>query len=477
MSLKNATMTGVFWNSLSQYSVQISKIALTMILARILIPSQFGLIAMITVFSGFSKIIIDFGFGKAIVQADNPSDDDLSSIFWLNIIIGIVLAVLLSLSSPLIADFFGESILIPLTCFIALTYIFDSANVVQNALFVREMDFKKLGIPKVISVIIGGIVAILLALKGFGVWALAVQIVLTALLNLLFIWIISSWRPTLFYSFNNIKNYLYFSFSLFLNSSLDYVAKNIDNFIIGKNFGQTQLGLYSKSYSFISLPSSNISKILTNVLFPSFSKIKNDKKKVGLYYINIVKTVCIASFPLMLLIFFYSEEFVHIVLGEKWKGAIPFVQIFCFSGIIASINTLLGSIITSQGRTDLILKEAYLKRPLLIIFILIGSLFSVLAVAIGKLLADLLNLFVTFYQIKSAIEIGVKKQLISLSKIVMANIIFLSYLYITDIILLPTELLKLSVIVSGSILYLIAIYFFEKPLVKEILNTLRFKFE
>lgn len=471
MSLRKSTLKGLYWNSISQYGSQIIGIVITMVLARLITPSQFGIIAMITVFSNFSGILIDFGFKSSIIQKKDVTTNDLSSIFWLNLIVGLFLSIIFFISAPLIANIYNEPQLVPLIKFISISFTITAISLVPTALFLKSMDFKSLAIRNLLAAAISGGTGIVLAYIGFGEWALAIQLVLQGFLSTILIWTLTDWRPSFILKWSSILRYTKLSSALFINSSITYFSSNIDNFLIGKMYNQKSLGIYSKSYAIIKLPTTNISKVLSAVFLPSFSKIQDDPAKIKKYYVKIIKIVISISFPLMIMVYFYAKEFVLIVFGDQWIEAVPFIKIFSISGMIASINSLLGSVIISRGRTDLIFKEIYLKRPSVIIGILVGAYISVFAIAIGKLLADIFNLFVTFFQIKDSIGLSIMGQLRSMLYISFSNMIL-----IFTIILIKPEFhqINMPTIISLTIpliIYGIVLYLGEKKLIQEVIKT------
>lgn len=473
MSLKQQAFQGLIWNSMGQYSSQFVRIVITMILARLITPAQFGLVAMITVVSGFSLVLIDFGFRQAIIQNKEVKEIDLHSIFWTNTIIGACITLALIIAAPLFATFYNEPQLLPLTQIVAFTYVISALQIVPSALLAKELDFKRLAFPKFFATIVSGGIAIILAVMGLGAKALAIQMVLASFFSVLFIYGVSAWRPKFRFSKQAVAKYAGLSFSLSTNSSLHYVATNTDDLLVGKLFGQSQLGLYSKAFAVISLPAESITKILTAVFFSSFSKIQDEKQTIAKYYLKLTKLVSMFSFPLMILIFIFAHEFVLLVFGNQWLAAVPYVKIFSICGLIASINSMLGPVIVSQGRQDLIWKEVFLKRPAVIIAVFIGSFFSVLAIAIGKLIADVFNLFVTFWQIKNAIEIPIVQQISALKNVAISSVLLICCIVVCKYFLPATTLVQLLSVIIGLVSYALCLVGLETRLVKEVLNELK----
>ena len=415
-TLKAKTLKGLSWSFIGQLGNQVIRVGLTALLARLLSPEEFGVIAMITVFSGFGNVILNFGFAPAIIQHQSLSQSSLSSIFWLNTVMAMCLSGALMLCSPLIANFYDLDILQPLTVFMATTFLFSGLNVVQNALLSKELKFDVLVKQTLIATAISGAIACGLAYSGFGVWSLATQLVASPLLITVLVWNKSDWRPSWVFRAKDIKGVSKISGSLFLNSSLSYVANNVDNMIIGRMFGQTSLGLYSKSFAIISIPPNLLSRVLSAVMLPSFSKLQDQPEKIGRVYLDMTKIIAMTATPIMVLIALYTETFISVVFGDGWMGAKPYIQIFCVSGVIASINTLLGSVIISRGRSDLVVKEALIKRPVILIGILAGAWWGPLGIAFGKLSADVINLCVTFFQVRTALGLTLVQQIVIIAK-------------------------------------------------------------
>ena len=477
MSLKQLATKGLFWNALGQYSSQFLRILLTIILARLLTPAQFGLVAMVTIVSGFSIVLIDFGFRKAIIQKQNVKEIDLHSIFWANTTIGAIITATMFFAAPLFTKFYNEEQLLPLTQIISFTFILSALQIVPSAILAKELDFKRLTIPNVLATFISGAIAIILAASGFGATALAIQLLLGSFFTVIFIYGLTSWRPKFQFSKQSIYSYAGFSFSMSVNSGFHYLANNTDDLLVGKLFGQTQLGLYNKAYAIIHLPADAVTKILTAVFLPYFSKIQDDKNTIARYYLKLTKLVAFISFPFMIFVLFYANQFVLFVFGKQWLAAIPYVKVFTICGMIASINSMIGPVIVSQGRKDLIWREMYLKRPSVLIAVFIGSFFSVFAIVIGKLIADVFNLVVTFYQIRSAISIPIQQQIATLGNIATATLLFISVLIFGEFILPNTILTVIISSLLASVVYFLYVLKFESQLIKQVLSTIMQKFD
>ncbi len=474
-SLKKKTLFGIGWNIIGQIGYQVLNISITIILARILAPEIFGLVAMVTIFTGYANILINFGFSIAIIQKKELSQLALNSMFWTTVGIGIIVFLITCLLSPFIAKLYDDERLILITIAIASSFIFSALNVVQDALFVRDLDFKSLTIRKMGALFISGLVAIPLAVWGFSYWSLVAQKVSVVVATTFFLWSLSKWRPKFEFSFSALKSVFNLSGSIFVNSTFSYFANNFDNYYIGKYFSPFDLGIYSKSFSLISLPTTNISQVLTSVLLPAFSKIQDEKSKVGGYYLNITKFILFITIPLMIVVFLASEPIILLLFGEKWVAAAPFFRIFSFSGILASYNTLTGTVVISQGRDDLINLGTILKRPSVVVGILIGSTFGVMGIAVGKLCADCFNTGVTLHQINKAVALKKRQQLINmLPPIMFSAIAYLGFYLLTGSFFLSGSFTIRSILLLLFYIgfYLALVFIFEKRFIQQIAKTI-----
>ena len=394
---RDKTIRGVSWSVVSQVGKVIPLAVVSIVLANLLSPRAFGLIAMITIIVGFAEVFAEMGFSAALVQRRGLQKEHLSSVFWLNLASGGLLTALFMAGAPLLGSFYGEPLLVPLTMFIAVTFLIKSAAVVQRALFTREVDFKALSIVEVSSVGVAGVVAIWMAYSGYGVWSLAVQSVLQALLSTALLWTFSSWRPHFQFAWQGVKDLLGFSLSYTGTQSMNYWARQADDLLIGKFIGSAALGVYRFAYDIMLFPLQNISRVMSRVMFPSLSSIQSEKERVKDVFLKMAGTVALVTFPLMLGLLATTERFVYVVFGAKWAGMIPILRVFALLGLSQSIGTLVGNLFLSQGRADLQFRLGLVSKPLTLIAIVIGLQWGVLGVALGYAAASWLMSYPIFY--------------------------------------------------------------------------------
>lgn len=373
-NLKNKTISGISWSIVDNVTKLLLTLFIGSILARLLKPDDFGVIAMIFVFTGFLKILRDFGLGASVIQKSNPTSKELDSLFWVTIGFGVFVTVVLIAFSSTIASFYELPKLSKLIKVISAAMFLGSVSIIPEALIKKNLDFKSLFFRNIGNLIISGSITILMAYYGYGVWALIFKEIIFNFLLIIFNFSLVKWRPSLSFNYNSIKSYLNFSLPLFGENTLNYFVRNIDNLLVGKLLGDTILGYYSKAYSLMLLPVRQISGSIANVMFPSLSIIKDDKAKVWVGYMNVVKIVSFVNFPIMISLYFFAGEVVLILFGSQWLEVIPIIKALCFLGAIQSIGTLAGSIYNSQGETKLQFKVGLFSKAIMVTGIVYGLL-------------------------------------------------------------------------------------------------------
>lgn len=394
---RQKVISGLMWSLGSRIGGQFLNLVISVILVRLLSPREFGLLALVTVLTNFAGIFVDPGLNAALVQRKNVQPEHFSSVFWLNLANGLLLMLLFMISAPFIADFYQEPSLVMLTMLISIDFFISSLAVVQRALMTKNLDFAQLSIITLAAASVAGVIAIVMALTGFGVWSLAVQTVLRSIIITALFWKLSDWRPSFVFDWAVIKDMLGFGTNLLGTQVLTYWTRNIDNLLIGKFLGTIELGIYDRAYSIMLFPLANVTQAIVNVLFPSFSLINEDKLKIKQFYLKVVRLIALVTFPMMLIIFVTTESFILAVFGPQWIEVIPILKILCLLGVNQSITTLNGSIYLSQGRADLQLRVGTVLRINLILGIIIGLQWGIIGVAVGYAIASLINFYPGIY--------------------------------------------------------------------------------
>ena len=367
-NLKTEALKGVFWTFLEQFSSKIFGFLFQIILARLLMPKDFGLLAMVIVFIGIGTSIMESGFGQSLIRTKNPSESDYSSVFYLNVFVSIIVYAFLYFLAPYVSNFYNEEALTYILRVLALIIIIKSLYLVQKTILTINLDFKKQMIVNLFSTIISGIVSIILAFRGFEVWSLVYFQLLTNILSALLFWYYSNWFPKRIFDVQRIRYHYNFGYKLMLSTIINSIFNYIFDILIGKYYSSSQLGFYNRASTFQKFPTMLLGRSVNRVTYPIFSKISEnlDQMKQALRKIN--KLVIYVYTPFMFLLIFNAKQIIVLLLTEKWLAAVPIFQLLCIGGLLQPIQYYNTNIIKTLGDSALILKINFFSR----LFIVIG---------------------------------------------------------------------------------------------------------
>jgi O-antigen/teichoic acid export membrane protein len=375
---------------------QVRTFIVSTILARLLMPEDFGLLGMAMVFASLTDSFVDFGFGNAVIQKQEVNKLQLATVFWINMLMALVLGVIMYFSAPLVAVYFEMPKLEPITKLMSLTFLIKGLSTLQNALYKKELDFKtpfKIGL---FSGIISGVLGIVLAYSGYGVYSLIYSQIAGWVIGTLLIWYFSSWRPSLLFSLKEVKPLWSFGYKYSLSIFIDSVFSRLDTIIIGKLFSAATLGLFYKAKSLNKLVVQYAFTSFSGVLFPSLSKLANDKEKLREVLVRILHLVCFTKFLFSGLMFINAESVIVLLLTEKWIGSVPIFQILALFSFIYTIPTILNSPVLSIGESGAILKVEIYKKSLYLLAIPVAIYYGlyayILATIVAAMIGILLNL-------------------------------------------------------------------------------------
>lgn len=460
-TLKSKTIYGIIWSAADNLSKQGIQFIISIIIARILAPSDYGLIGMLTIFIAIAQTIVDSGFGTALIQKKNPTQVDYSTVFYFNILVGIILYWILFFSAPLIAGFYQQPKLTNLTRFMGLNIVINSFSLVQANIFIKQIDFKittKIGIA---SVLFSGLAGIYLAYKGFGVWSLAIQQIIWALINSLLLWIFSRWRPVFMFSLTSLKTMFAFGSRLLASGILNVIFTNIYNLIIGKAFSANQLGIYTQAQKIQNLPSNFINLTVSRVTFPVFASIQDDNYRLKQGYRKTIKSIVFILFPIMMGLGVIAEPLVKILLTEKWLPSVTILQLLCIVGLTYPLSSVNLNILKVKGRSDTFLRLEVVKKLLVILSIALSVPFGLLAVVISQVIISLVGYFLNMYFSGKLIDFSVREQLTDILPCFTLSTCMAIFIYILSMGINISSISKLTVeilagiafYVSGSVIF------------------------
>lgn len=370
--IRQDALTGVGWVGFSRIVNQILQFLFSILLARLLMPEDFGLVGMILVFTGFAALFSELGFNAALIQAEKIEERHYSSVYWVNLMIGVLLTLIFFNLAPSISGFYQEERLTPLVRVLSLHFSLGALASVPQVIMTRKIQFRKLALVEITATLIGGMIATLLAFSGYRFWSLVWQMLTSAMVSCVLLWWICAWKPKPQIDIFALKELLKFSGYLLGFNVINYWIRNGDNMLIGKFIGVGALGIYSRAYNLMTIPLSYVSHTLGRVMFPLLSKIQKDKARVKSIFIRSISAIAFITFPMMLGLCVVAKPFVLTLLGEKWSGVILLIQILALVGFVQSIESPLGWIYQSQGRTDLFFWWGVGSGVILIGSILIG---------------------------------------------------------------------------------------------------------
>lgn len=355
-NIKQKAKKGVYWSTFSNVVNQGTQFVIGIILARLLSPDDYGIIALPTIFLAIAQCFIDSGFSSALVRKEEVTEDDLTTAFYFNIGVGLFFYTILFFCSPLIADFYNTPILSDILKVTSLGLLFGPLQSVHFSLFSRKLDFKTPSLISVSTKFVTGAVGIVMAFMGFGIWALVFQGIAGSLLSLAIVWTRSDWRPRGKWSKESF-NYLWgFGSKLLSSSILDTLYNNILPVFLGKFYAPRDLGLYNRGYGYASLPFNQINGIIGPLTFPVFSRIQNDKEELDRYFRKILRLIIFVLAPCNILLVALSKPLVLLLLTEKWVDCVIVVQTLAIAIIFWPIQGLNMTLFNAKGRSDLVLK-------------------------------------------------------------------------------------------------------------------------
>ena len=469
-SLKNKTKKGLAWSMIERFATQGVQFLFGIILARLLSPDDYGVIAMPLVFLAIAQCIIDSGFSTALIRKPELTEDDLSTAFYFNIGIGILCYAVLFFSSPLIADFYHTPILSSLLKVTALAVLFNPLCAVQQAILTRKIDFKTQAIVSLSGAVVSGIVGLYMAYNGFGVWSLVFQQVGGYVMRTILLWILGKWKPKRKWSWESFHYLWGFGSKMLGSGLLDTIYNNIYPIVIGKYFCANDLGNYTRAQQFATLPSSNVTGVLQRVTFPVLSRLAKNYRKI-------LKLSAFLIFPLMLMLSAIADPLVRVLLTDKWEGCIILLQIICFSMMWYPIHAINLNLLTVKGRSDLFFRLEIFKKVVGVIIMCITIPNGILWMVSGSVVSSMIALVINTYYTGKIIHVGYFKQMRDLLPIfgvsfAMWLVILVSFWFSSNI---YTQLF-IGVIV-GVVFYLVSAKIILKSEWNDVLDMIPEKFK
>jgi capsular polysaccharide repeat unit transporter len=474
-NLKVKAARGLFWSSVDRFSSQGISFVFSIFLARILDISDYGIVAMIVVFMAVAQAFVDSGFSSALIRKPDLNEEDKSTAFYFNIVVGLACYGILFLASPLITDFYDEPLLSPIIRVTGLSIIFNSLCVVQRALFTIAVDFKTQAIISLACTVISGIVGLVMAYNGYGVWALVAQSTISTFLNFVLLWLCSRWRPVTGFSRASFRYLFNFGSKLLASGLLDTLYNNAYPIVIGKFYNSAQLGLYSRAQGYASLPSSNITGILQRVTFPVLSLMQNDDERLALNYRRLLRVSAFVVFPLMVMLAAVAAPLIRVMITSKWDGCVGFLQILSLAMMWYPIHAINLNLLQVKGRSDLFLRLEIYKKILGVLILICTIPLGVTAMCWGLVIGSVFSLVMNTYYTGKLIKVGFFIQMKDLLPTLVNSVIMggIAYYIVNKI---DSSIISLIAACSmATAFYFTTSYLLKFPELKEVLLIIKRK--
>ena len=410
-SFNSKLLGGMLWSSLEKFSVQGVSFVIGIILARLLTPKEYGTVGLLLVFISFSQVFIDSGFGAALIQKQDRSQNDINTVFTFNFLVAILCFIIIWFIAPGIAAYYEIQELTKFVRFLSFTLFFQAIGLIPQTLLTIDMNFKSLAKVNILATVLSGIIAIYLAYNDYGEMAIIWQTILKTLIISIIIWFFVKWRPNFSFVKTSFKNLFSFGSKLLISSLLNSIVNNITSLFIGKYLSVRSLGYYTRGSQFSDMIFGSVYSIYNSVLLPSLSSIQNNRELLVSQTRNIIKISSVIVFPFFAFLAVTSKPIIILLLTEKWLEAAPIMAIICIARAITIISGVNINLLYAIGRSDLVLKQQYYKLSIRIIFLLISLKFGIIWIAIAELLATIVHFFINTYYPGKIMQYGALKQI------------------------------------------------------------------
>ena len=469
-SLSERSLSAIIWVLLDKLGASVINFVVTIVLARLLLPEDFGLVAMVMVFFELSSVFVESGFSTALIREKTISELDKSTTFIFNLIASLILYGLLFVSAPAIGDFFNQALLSPIIRVMGLSLIVGAFSIVQNSVLRQEINFKALTKVRFITIVVSGACAVLLAYQGWGVWALVVRFALNDLMNAIMLWVIARWKPSWQFSKSSFKKLFGFGSKILAAAILDKFFTHIYKLLIGKFFAAATLGFYTQANNFTNMVINTLFRTVQNVTYPVLAKLQDDMERLKIGYRKILKLSSFIIIPALVVLGVLAEPIIVTLVGEKWLPSVPMLQLLCLSGLTYHFSSINLNMLLVLGRSDLSLKLEVVKKVNISIAIVVGLQFGFYGLIIGEVISSYVNLLINAYYSNKFLKYSLQEQMkdilptVSFSTLIGALLFFLK-----DLPALPGIIYLGCITIAGGLLYL-ALHFWAKT---EEMNLIR----
>ena len=446
-------ISGMLWRFGEKITAQIVSLVVSIVLARILMPEDYGIVAIVNVFIVIAEIFVTSGLGTALIQKKDVTQRDFSTLFWCNIGMSLVLYLIVFIASPFLSELYEMPLLTPVLRVFAIRLPINAINSIQNAYISRRMDFKKFFFATIIGTIVSAFVGISMACAGFGVWALVCQMLTNTVIDTIVLFFTIKWRPTLEFSLKSAKPLVSYGWKILATDLIGTIFNQLNSFIIGKKYTSQDLAYYTQGRKIPDIINNNVSATLCAVLFPAMSL------STGIDEIKIIRRKCLkilgyVLFPMMFGLFTVADKLILVLLTKKWEFAIPYLRVTCVVSVVGVFGTTLIQEIKAIGRSDVSLKMEFLKKPIFLVIAIVAMKYGVMAIALTMIINEILAFFFNVYPVRKYIGFDFKMHALDavpallMSTIMSVIVFFVGKLISNNLVCLVTQ------VILGGIIYI-----------------------
>lgn len=472
-NLKKRSLSALVWDISGKFAGQGMGFVISIILARLLSPQDFGLLAMINVVLVLANVLVDLGLGSALIQRQDITDEHYGSVFYFNIVVGLFLALVLFFLAPLIAQFYKRTEIIALARVMSLLFVINSFCNVQRLWLRKQLKFKVLTQASIIGTAVGGITGVSMAFMNFGVWSLVVQSLITATSSNFYIYFRTKWKPRLILSLKALKELWQFGFNLFLSGILDSIYTQLDSIIIGRIFNAQTLGYYYRAKSLDGFVRNYTSGSLMTVLFPALSTIQHEEERYKEVIYKSFHILNFVTFLLLGILYLGAKDIIVLMFSDKWLPSVEYFQIIVLAGFIYPFSALLVSILSSRGNSKAFLKLEVFKKIILTITFCIGFIYGIKGFLYGMVMCSCIGLVLNIYFAAKEMKVSSNWFYGIIWKYLLIGVLFaISLFFLSNKLSMVPFLHFIFVAGIYTILYITICYWLKLPGVKFIGNEL-----
>ncbi|MBE6562880.1 MAG: lipopolysaccharide biosynthesis protein [Ruminococcaceae bacterium] len=470
--LKSKTVTGFLWRLAERVGAQAVTFIVSIVLAWFIVPEDYAIISLVTIFITFCNIFVTSGFGNSLVQKKDADNLDFSSVFYFNIVFSVTVYGLLFLAAPYIGKFYDSDLLTSVIRVMGIRIIIAAVNSVQQAYVSRKMQFKRFFFSTLGGTVASGILGIVLAYFGFGVWSIVAQYLCNTIVDTVVLWFTVKWRPERHFSFERLKTLFSYGWKLLLSGIIDEGYKNIRSLVIGKVYTKDNLALYNNGQKIPDLIVDNVNSSIASVLFPAIAKKQTDREAVRRMTRRSVKIGGYVMIPLMTGLALCAEALVHVILPETWYECIPYIQISCFSGALIPLQTANLQAIKAIGRSDISLKVEIIKKVTCLLIFLSVCRVSVMAIAYSTIVTSMVSLIINSFPNAKLLGYRYIDQLIDVLPYVLMSLVMGVCVYFTGLLPVPSFAALVLQVLAGALVYVLLSVIFKIDSFKFLLESL-----